>query len=298
MAKKAYKKIDLYQEITDSIVAELEQGVCRWTKPWTSTGPAWQLPMSGTTGKTYRGVNILNLMGASEFLNNPSWITFKQAKELGGNVIKGQKGSKLVFFKELEVEDRHNEGEKVKIPMIKGFTVFNAEQIEGADLDKIKGGHVERPEAPESVAMDLANAVHAKVLQGGLMAANADYFNAISMPAFDTFKTADHYAATLFHELVHWTGSSIRLDRQKGYSEGTKQQRRDYAFEELVAELGSAFLCAHFGIVNEELQHAEYINSWIQLLKDDKKAIHKASSLAQKAVDYLLEQSQPQQAAA
>lgn len=290
MAKKA--KTDLYQEITDQIIAELEQGTARWVKPWDQASAPWALPNSGVTGKTYRGVNILNLMGVSEFYNSPAWITYKQAQAMGGNVIKGQRGSKLVFFKELTIEDKETEEEK-KIPMIKDYAVFNAEQVEGIDLDMLKGANTERPADPESVAMDLANTVGAKVHQGGLMAANADFLDAITMPAFDTFKNADHYAATLFHELTHWTGSKLRLDREKGRADGLTSKERDaYAFEELVAELGAAFLCAHFGIANEQLQHAEYIDSWLSVLKGDKKAIHRAASQAQKAVDYLLERSQ------
>ncbi len=289
-------KTCLYQEITDSIIAELEQGVCRWVKPWDGQSVPFQLPRSGATGADYKGVNILNLMAVGDFLQNPVFITFKQAKDAGGNVIKGEKSHKCVFYKSLEIEDKQNEGEKKHIPMIKPFNVFNVEQCENLDFSKIKNAEpVERPERPDSVALDLADKVHCRYYIGGNSAANMDYLNAITLPAKEDFKNGDHFASTVFHELIHWTGSSIRLNRTKGDSQGTAEQQRAYAFEELVAELGAAFLCAKFGIANEQLQHAEYLASWLELLKDDKKAIHKAASLAQKACDYLLAQSETQQ---
>ena len=295
--KKA--KVCLYQQITNEIIKELEQGTCRWVKPWSNEGAPFQLPRSGTSGNTYRGVNVLNLMQVSEFTQNPVFITYKQAQEAGGNVIKGQRAFKCVFFKSLEVEDKQNEGEKKQIPMIKQFNVFNVEQCENLDLNKIKNAEpVERPEKPDSVAIDLAEQHGVKYFIGADRAANWDALNAITLPPKDTFKDADHFASTVFHELIHWTGSSIRLNRTKGYIKGNKEQQRAYAFEELVAELGAAFMCAHYGIANEQLQHAEYLQSWLSHLKDDKKAIHKAASLAQKACDYLLAEREQEQAAA
>ena len=302
MTKKQTKtkaKKDLYQEITDGIIAELEQGICRWVRPWDKQSQPFSLPCSGKTGKDYNGINIVMLMGASTFFNTQSWLTYKQAEELGGNVKKGEKSTPLVFFKQLEIEKDKggSDPELVKIPMLRQYRVFNVEQCENIEADKIKGFIPERPEAPQNVASDLASAVGCEVLTGSTKAANADFFDRVIIPAFGDFKSADHFAATLFHELIHWTGSPLRLNRTKGNRDSIIKE--NYAFEELVAELGAAFLCAKFGIANEELQHADYIGSWLKLLKDDKRAIHKASAAAQKAVNYILElaDSQAQKAA-
>lgn len=282
-------KFDLYQTVTDKIIASIEQGTLPWVKPWkgdTRTGNA-SLPFNAVSGKNYRGVNLmlLSLAGMSDFTSN-AYVTYKQAQKLGGNVKKGETGYIVVFWSIVEKKDSN--GEKTNIPMLRYSTVFNVDQCEGIDPSKIKSPIV--PEVKSTSALQLAELNGAKVNHGGDKAFYAPLFDQITMPHQDQFKSEDDYNATLFHELTHWTGHKSRCNRDFANRFGSEA----YAFEELVAEMGAAMLCANAGI-EYTTQHTAYIAGWLKVLKDDKRAIFTASKQAMLAVDSLTHQDDEQE---
>jgi antirestriction protein ArdC len=277
----AKNKRDIRQEITDTLIAKLEEGPEAWKRCWATV--SGELPLR-VTGDRYKGINLLRLMIAGR--GNPNWMTFKQAKTFkGAGVRKGEKGTGIVFYKPITIEDKET-GEEKRIPLMKTFTVFNAEQIDGLpdrfypekDVDPIN----KEPRLDEADAY--IKATGAEIRHGGGRAFFSPSEDFIAMPEFETFFTAEDYYAVKFHELVHWTGHEKRLDRSLKNSFGDK----DYAKEELVAEIGSAFLSGAMNIsVGVRDDHAEYLASWLKVLKNDKTAIFKAAALAQKAVDHL-----------
>lgn len=281
---------DIYQDVTDSIVRQLEAGTRPWRKDWASdTQPG--LPLR-VCGKRYRGINVL-LLWASGMMGgyrSSTWMTFKQAIALGGAVRKGEKGTGIVFFKQLTVADRADptgESEK-QIPMLRGYTVFNVDQIDGlperfrpAPAAPLPYGPKQRAEAAEAALRSSG----ADIRESGDQAFYVPSEDYVNMPTFDRFHTAGGYLATLAHELCHWTGHTTRLDRQQRNQFGSK----DYAFEELVAEIGAAFVGARLGIVGDHIDnHAAYLAHWLTALRSDKKMIFKAASLAQLAADMVL----------
>lgn len=275
---------DIYQDITDRIVAALEQGVAPWIKPW-ATQANGLIPHNAVSGRAYNGVNFI-ILSCAPYASN-GWLTYKQAKELGGNVRKGEKGTQIVFWSFPKITDKET-GEVKTVPFAKGFTVFNVEQCEGLDMAKVKGF---TPAAQGATAINaLAASAGADVRHGGGSAYYNPSSDFIAMPAADTFVSEEAYAGTLAHELVHWTGHKDRCDRAFGKRFGDDA----YAFEELVAEIGSAFVCASSGIPLENLQHENYIASWLKVLKTDKRAIFTASSQAKKAADWLFSATQEQ----
>ncbi len=279
-------KFDTHQEVTDAILAKLEAG----TKPW---APDWQgggltMPMRAT-GQQYQGINVLLLWMASQarHYTGSTWMTFKQARDLGGMVRKGEKATRIVFYKQLTVGDREapeGSDETKKIPMLRTYAVFNVDQID--DLpEKYRLQNVEplpgitRDSQREAVL----RATGADIREGGASAYYMPGSDHVQMPDFERFTSASGYLATLAHELVHWTGHKSRLDR---FGANT---RTDYAAEELVAELGAAMVGARLGIIGEHIDnHAAYLAHWLKALKDDKRAIFKAATLAQKAADMVL----------
>lgn len=281
MSKANYTKRDPYQEVTDSIIKSLEQGFAPWVRPWNNVGDAIPQPYNYASKNDYHGINVLILLARtieSGYSHN-GFITYKQAQDLGGHVRKGEKGTGIIFWKFLEKQEKNNQGEDetVKIPMARFYTVFNVEQCEGLDLPTIE----EIPEAERIAhAESFAANTGAVIRHGGNQAFYNNTQNAIGMPHRAQFKTLEDYYATLFHELTHWTRHPSRLDRGKDTS------KEDYAFEELIAELGAAFLCSQQHIPGK-LQHDAYIGSWLKVLKEDKRAIFRAASQAQKAVEYL-----------
>ena len=279
------KSYDAYQVVTDQIVAALEAGTRPWTKSW--AGGISGLPLRHN-GQPYSGVNIL-ILGLSGF-SNPYWMTFKQAQEYGGKVRKGSKSTKIVFFKPLKIEDRVTKEEK-NIPLLRTYNVFNAEQIEGlperfypVEEERNQGERIEAAEA--FFAAQNANLSHE--------AGTAFYrpsLDQIVMPAFEKFDDPEAFYSTLSHEFIHWTGHKSRLDRDLKTGFGTK----DYAREELVAELGSAFVMHTLGLSAEPREdHAEYLAEWLKVLKEDKRAIFRASAAAQKACDFLVANANPE----
>lgn len=290
---KAKVQKDVYQEVTNTIIAELEKGTAPWVRPWNS-GNAY--PHNAATGRAYNGINVLLLWIATtnNSYSSHGWVTFKQAKDLGGHVRKGEHGERIVFWKFLEKKEKDSvTGKETKktIPMAKLYTVFNVEQCEGLKLPKretVELNDHERHEAAEA----LIAASNAVVKHGGDKACYIPAKDEINMPELGLFKNAESYYATHLHELTHWTGHKTRCDRDLKGRFGTES----YAAEELVAELGAAFLCSELGIQGE-LRHASYIKSWLRVLKQDKRAIFTASSLATKAAEFLHGLSEVQEAA-
>lgn len=291
------KGVDVYQKITDDIIAELEKGALPWFKPWQGDGKSnfnFALPVNATTDKNYRGVNIVILWGAAEDRGHqsPRWLTFKQAKGAGGHVMPGQKGINLVRFQPVSKTDIDDTGKEVDASylMSKVFTVFNVEQCEGLPVEivgELPAAPTLTPDTVKAVTLDASlvtwrSATGADIRHGENRACFQPKFDRILMPDHDKFDAESSYWATLFHEIGHWTGADKRLKRGVDDAFGSD----GYAFEELVAELASAFLCAKLGVVGEQ-RHAGYIESWLKALKNDKRYVVKAASAAMKAVDYL-----------
>ena len=283
---------DVYSKITDRIIADLEQGVRPWMRPWSAEHAAGKItrPLR-YNGIPYKGINVIMLWSASVMKGYacPLWLTFKQAQELGGNVRKGERGELVVYANRITRTETGDNGEETEreIPFLKGYTVFNAEQCEG--LPAQYGAAAEPPALPPLARIERAErffaATGAEIRHGGNRAFYAVGPDYVQMPPFETFVDAESHAATLAHELTHWTKHPTRLDRDMGR---VKWGDEGYAREELVAELGSAFLCADLEITPEvRPDHAAYIASWLKALQDDKRLIFSAAAHAQRAADYL-----------
>jgi antirestriction protein ArdC len=286
---------NLYREITAKIIAELEQGIVPWVRPWRSAGASLSLPKNALTGRTYSGINILLLSAALDAhgFDSCHWMTFKQALELGGSVRKGEKGTHVFyadrFVPEKERERAHSEGDEPSaIPFLKRYTVFNAEQCD--DLpDHL---FAPRPAAHdcdiilEAQALILATGANFRI--GGDKAFYLPSEDVIRVPHQSAFLDPINYYRTAFHELGHWTGHGSRLARDLSHSFGSS----GYAREELVAEMATAFVCASLGIV-PTVRHADYIGNWLAVLREDSWAIFKAASQASKASDFILKFASP-----
>lgn len=278
--RPATKDIDIQQEITNRIINDLEAGKLPWDKPWMSS-----LPMNLCTKKPYRGVNVLVLMSeaAAHGYKSQYWLTYKQAVELGGTVRKGERGTHVVFnqpfIKETEKED--GETTERKLWLMRYYTVFNADQVDGIEKAVEKFVEEELEEIPD--AEKTIKATKARIEFGGDRACYTPTLDYILMPPKNKFKSQVGYYGTVFHELVHWTGHEKRLKRDVMNSFGSEK----YAEEELVAEMGAAFICAAHKIKYTAM-HAAYVANWLKVLKDDKRAIFKAAGLAQKAMDFIL----------
>ena len=278
------QKRDIYQEVTDRIVKAMESGHLPWVKEWKGGEGCSMLPYNASTRQNYSGVNtlILFLEAEEKGYNTNGWVTFKQAKALGGNVRKGEKGCTVVYYSTFKrtVEDvTTGEDAEVNIPFLKSYTVFNIEQCDGLNLAELKP--LAMPEGFDHID-EWVNHTAADIRHGGDKASFSSALNIIRMPRPEAFTSPEAYYATLFHELTHWTGHKSRLERKLGNRFGSEE----YAAEELIAELGAAFVCAQFGMCSE-LRHASYLQSWLKVLKNDKKAIFTAASQASKAAQHL-----------
>ncbi|PKP96506.1 MAG: antirestriction protein [Alphaproteobacteria bacterium HGW-Alphaproteobacteria-13] len=282
MAKET-NRIDIYQAVTDDILAMLEAGTKPWVKPW-SGGPTIPLRHNGVA---YRGINVLSLWASAmrQGFASPYWLTFKQALELGGNVRKGSKGTTVVYANKLVVKDSETDDERA-IPFLKRYTVFNADQVEGLDGKyPAPAPIITNPETRDVELELMFSRIDATVRIGGSQAYYHTRDDYIQMPAFEAFHSADDYYATLAHEAVHHAGHESRLNRKTLIS----TSRADYARDELVAELGASFIGAIVGFkVEEREDHAAYIEHWLTALRNDKRAIFEAAREAQNAADYLL----------
>lgn len=292
-APRGETRASLYDEVTSRIIAELEVGRFPWVQPWgiaDVAGLAPGLPRNALTGRTYSGINVLILWGAviAQAFPSQGWLTFRQALEAGGNVRKGERGTTVVyadrFTPESEKERARETGEDAKaIPFLKRFTVFNLAQCEG-----LRPGFAPEPvPLPEREIVPVAEEVIAAsgvdFRIGGNRAfyvPGEDYVQVPPQPAF--FEQINYYR-TCLHELTHATGHPTRLARNQSGAFGS----RDYAREELVAEMGAAFLCASLGIV-PTVRHADYLAGWLDVLREDNRAIFRAAGQASKAADWLL----------
>ncbi|WP_169979797.1 ArdC family protein [Tautonia rosea] len=282
---------DLYARVTDRIASDLERGVRPWLKPWNAEHASGRItrPLR-STGEPYKGINILMLWGAALEcgFSAPIWMTFRQAKELGAHVRKGEKGSMVVYSDRITRTETNDDGEESERDLwfMKGYTVFNVEQIEGLPdhyyaLAEPALDPLQRIEAAD---LFFAN-TGADLRHGGNRAYYSESSDHVQMPPFEAFRDAESYCATLAHELTHWTKHGTRLAREFGRK---KFGDEGYAREELVAEIGSAFLACDLGITPEPREdHAAYIDHWLSVLKEDKRAVFQAASHAQRAVDYL-----------
>jgi antirestriction protein ArdC len=290
---KPHPRRDLYAEITSQLITAIEANPGQPVLPWRKAGGALHIPANALTGKTYNGINILSLWVAAELRGYaaPLWGTYRQWAELGAQVRKGEKSSLVVFYKEFETDpDPDDEHDNGKRRMARASFVFNASQVDGYALPPAAPslGPVERvARADQFVA-----ASQAIVRHGGDRAFYAHATDHIQMPdeglftGTETMTRSEGYYATLVHELVHWTGAKHRLDRKMGKRFGDDA----YAAEELVAEIGAAFLCAELQITQDvRPDHAQYLANWLKLLKDDSRAIFTAAARASEAAAYLRE---------
>lgn len=286
-------RADVYSRVTDRIVSDLEKGVRTWMKPWSSDHALARLPSLPLrhNGTPYRGVNVLLLWGemVEKGYENPLWMTYKQAETLGANVRKGEHGSLVVYADTFSKTEENEKGEAVEhaIPFMKSYTVFNVAQIENLPdhyyHPTAPRDHGRTPELIEEAEEFFAH-TGAAFRHGGNRAFYAPTADFIQLPPVEAFRDAEAYAATKAHELVHWTGHQQRMAREFG----KRFADQAYAFEELVAELGAAFLCADLGITPETREdHAAYLAHWLEVLKDDKRAIFTAAAHAQRALDFL-----------
>ena len=268
----------VYQEVTDSIIKQLENGATPWIKPWKTDSTADKNFLSQAP---YKGINRL-MLGLSSMVHGfgcPVWASFKQWQTVGATVRKGEHGTKIVFYSPVKKENKAT-GDVESYNLLKAYYVFNASQVEGVTI--------QAPTVPDKPFNAVAEAeariklTGAVITHGGDSAFYAPSVDKINVPHKASFISEASYYATVFHELTHWTGSELRCNRNLKGRFGNPL----YAFEELVAEMGAAFLCQDYRIAGE-LRHAGYIESWLKVLKEDSKAIFKAAALAQKAVDHI-----------
>lgn len=297
-------KSDVYTRVTGAILADLEKGVRPWLKPWNAGHAAGRItrPLRHN-GVPYAGINVLMLWSeaVAKGYAAPIWMTFKQARELGAHVRKGEHGSLVVFASKVSREEQNPETGELSlrdIPFMKGYTVFNVEQVEGLpDHYYGRAAPVLDPVQRNAQADAFFAATGAAVEHGGAMACYSITHDRVRMPPFETFRDPASYYSTLAHEVTHWTRHPARLDRDFGRKRFGDE---GYAMEELVAELGAAFLCADLALTPEVREdHAGYLASWLTVLKNDKRAIFTAAAHAQRAAEYLhgLQPVQQEQAA-
>jgi antirestriction protein ArdC len=290
----AAEQRDVYDRVTSQIINSIEQGVSSWRMPWHTSGRFAFSPINVTSKKPYRGINTLCLWAAAQTKGYESgeWATYKQWHERGAQVRKGEKATLVVFWKFANSSSEGQEDADEQpvsgshLLFTRGYSVFNAAQVDG---------HSPKVEydAPMLQRIEQADGffrgIGATVRHGGNQAYYATASDHIQMPPFQAFVESVSYYSTLAHEHTHWTAKASRCDRQLGKRFGDSA----YGAEELIAELGAAFTCAHLGLSTEPRpDHAQYIASWLRVLKADKRAIFTAASKAQQAADYLMRQAE------
>lgn len=291
-ARTGQDRPGLYQEITDRIIGELEAGRVPWVQPWrtTATNAPLAMPNNASSGRRYSGINVLILWGAviERGFSSQSWLTFRQALGLGGSVRKGERGTAVVYADRFVPNDERKRavetGEDAQaIPFLKRFTVFNTDQCDGLPEEVAKAATPPPSGMIEPEAERLIAATGADFRIGGARAFYSPSGDFVQVPPPQAYFEPINWHRTAFHELGHWTGHQSRLARDHSGSFGSKS----YAREELVAEMAGAFMCASLGIV-PTVRHADYIGSWLDVLREDNRAIVRAASAASKAADYVL----------
>lgn len=286
-------KPNIYETVTAQIIAAIESGVGTWQRPWHTTGLDAMSPINAISRKPYRGINTLVLWTAasSKGYTSGEWATYKQWTDKGAQVRKGEKATMVVFWKFGDTAKDEQDGEEAteggrqKLFFTRGYCVFNAQQVDGYEA---------KPEQPApyedriEAADEFFKLTGSTVRHGGNSAHFSPGSDAITMPPFAAFKTSTDYYSTLAHEHIHWTAIPSRCDRTLGKRFGDNA----YAMEELVAEIGAAFLCAKLRIEGEPREdHAQYVANWLKVLKADNRAIFTAAGKAQNAADFLIAKS-------
>jgi len=291
-ARSGQDRTSFYQEITDKIIAELEAGRAPWVQPWgmAAAKAPLAMPRNASTHRRYSGINVLILWGAviERGFSTQSWLTFRQALGLGGNVRKGERGTTVVYADRFTPEDERRRAEQTgeepgAIPFLKRFTVFNTDQCEGLPEEIAKVAPPPPPGLIEPQAEALIAATGADFRIGGARAFYSPTHDFVQVPPPQAYFEPINWHRTACHELAHWVGHPSRLARDLSGSYGSKA----YAREELIAEMAGAFVCASLGIV-PTVRHADYLGSWLEVLREDDRAIVRAASAASKAADYLL----------
>ena len=289
----------VYEIVTERILEKLEAGTVPWHKPWAGGG----CPQNLVSGKEYRGVNIF-LLGSQGFAS-PFWVTFKQAKSLGGSVRKGERATPCVLWKWIARKNENTETGEIEtkqIPLIRYYSVFNAEQCDGISHARL-GAKQDEPEPFNPIkSAERIVASYPKPPTIAHDGRGSAYYrprtDSIHMPEREIFDSEAHYYSTLFHEMAHSTGHESRLARP-GITNPIKYASHEYSQEELVAEMGAAFLAAEARIDADGLvdNSASYISNWVKALRNDKKLVVFAGAQAQKAVDHILDRSSECEAA-
>ena len=290
MPKDSKTKFDLYQTVTDKIVAMLDQGVVPWRKPFAGYGEN-KMPRNYSSNRPYRGINVFILAFAG--YESPYWLTFKGAKAAGGQVRKGEKGTLVIFWKRLIVDDKDNPGKKKAIPLLKYYTVFNVEQCEG--IDPTRGAGEQPEEDREFDPIEEADAIldgyfgreGAPRFRHGGNTATYDILNdVVTVPDAERFDKPEEYYSAAYHEAAHSTGAKSRLARKEIVG---KRSTEGYANEELTAEMCAAMLCGVAGIAPATIENsAAYIDHWRRVISDDPKLVVTAGGRAQRAADLIL----------
>jgi antirestriction protein ArdC len=284
---------DVYARVTAQIIDAIEQGVGTWRMPWNTSGRFAFSPINVVSKKPYRGINTVCLWAAAQAKGYESgeWATYQQWRDRGAQVRKGEKSSLVVFWKfangpaETQDDGEHQAASGSRLLFTKGYSVFNGAQVDGytfkADAERPMPERIEQAEA-------FFRGIAADVRHGGNQAFYSPAGDYVQMPPFAAFRDAVAYYSTLAHECTHWTANAARCNRELGKRFGDNA----YAAEELIAELGAAFTCAHLGLSTEPREdHAQYLQSWLRVLKADKRAIFTAASKAQQAADWLTQRA-------
>ena len=280
------KQQDVYEQLTKKIIEKLEKGEIPWKKPWNTINLGY--PQNFISKKVYKGINFW--MTLFEERTMPFWLTFNQAKKLGGKIKKGSKATDIIFYQIIEKED--NKGKPYSFPIVKRSKVFNIEQCEDIDnpleekLETLHRDNFKDIQKCEDILKNIKDKISVISNDGVSKAFYRPSTDTIHMPVKSLFKTDEGYYATLFHEIGHCTGSKSRLERD-GILKNTRHGDKLYAKEELVAELTSSFLCNYAGIENTVDNNAAYIQSWLNALNNDNKLVYDAMKDAFKAIEYL-----------
>ena len=284
---------DVYFEVTAKIITLMETHGANWTKPWSAGAGSSSMPTSISTGNQYTGINTVLLWAAGR--TSAQWGTYNAWQEKGCQVRKGETATHIIFFKSLGIKEKQADGSQTDktIPLLKSFAVFCADQVDALPMhEQVQPETAEQADARIALALEFVTRAGAniQILTGSDRAYYSPTIDKIVVPAASDFigtstsTPVEAFAGVVLHELIHWTGHSKRLARTFGASHGDA----DYAKEELVAELGATFLCSDLGISTEpRADHAQYLASWLQVLKDDKRLIIRAASQASKAAAYL-----------